>query len=290
MQSLEERLVRALGARPTDWRRRSAPWQPDGAVAGGNDRFTVLLDDGRRVFVKAATSRELAESLRREAEVYANLHGSFMPKLIGFEDDPVQPLLVLEDLSHADWQVRWDPARVDAVRSALTELAASPPPPNTPTAREMLGDTASWATVDADPRPFLSTRIRSRAWLKGALPALRAAADAAPVDGDELLHLDVRSDNLCFRDGVAVLVDWNWCSIGDADFDVAAWLPSLALEGGPQPWEALPGAGGYAALLAGFWAAVVGMPPPPTAPTLRDLQRRQLEIALAWCERELSLA
>lgn len=289
MDSLEERLIRALGAHPTEWLRRSAPWQPDDAVAGGNDRFTVLLDDGRRVFLKAATSPELAESLRREAEVYASLHGSFMPELVAFEDDPVQPLLVLEDLSHADWQVHWDRTRVAAVRAALTELAASPPPPNTPTAAEMLGDAASWATVDADPHPFLSTEIRSRTWLDRALPALRAAEDAAPVEGGDLLHLDVRSDNVCFRDGVAILVDWNWCSIGHADFDVAAWLPSLALEGGPPPWEVLPGAGGYAALLAGFWAAVVGLPPPSTAPTVRDLQRRQLEVALTWCERELPL-
>ncbi len=289
MDSLEERLVRALGAHPTRWLRRSAPWQPDDAVAGGNDRFTVLLDDGRAIFVKAATSPELAESLRREAEVYAHLRGSFMPEHIAFEDDPLQPLLVLEDLSRADWQVRWDAARVTAVRAALTEVAASPPPPNTPTARETLGDTALWETVDADPRPFLSTGIRSRAWLDRALPTLRAAADAAPVEGADLLHLDVRSDNLCFRDGTAILVDWNWCSIGSADLDVAAWLPSLALEGGPPPWEVLPAAGGYAALLAGFWAAVVGLPPPPTAPTVRDLQRRQLEVALAWCERELEI-
>jgi hypothetical protein len=143
--------------------------------------------------------------------------------------------------------------------------------------------------VEADAGPFLSTGIRSREWLDRALPTLKAAADTAPVDGDDLLHLDVRSDNLCFRDGTVVLVDWNWCSTGRADFDVAAWLPSVTVEGGAPPWEVLPRAGEYAAFLAGIWAAVVGLPPPPTAPTVRDQQRRQLEIALAWCEREFSL-
>jgi thiamine kinase-like enzyme len=290
MDGLERRLSRLLGAGPARWQRRSASWQPNVAVTDGNDRFTVLMDDGRRVFVKAANDRQLAESIRREAEVYAHLHGPFMPELVVFEDDALRPLLVLEDLSHADWQVRWDAARVTAVRAALTALAASPPPPHTPTARETLGEVARWETVGSDPRPFLSTGIRSRDWLDRALPTLLAAAAAAPVDGEDLLHLDVRSDNLCFRDGSAILVDWNWCSTGRADLDVAAWLPSLALEGGPAPWEVLPGAGGYAALLAGFWAAVVGLPPPPTAPTVRDLQRRQLEITLVWCERELALS
>jgi thiamine kinase-like enzyme len=289
MHGLEERVARLLGAHATSWQRRSAPWQPADAVAGGNDRFTVRLDDGRRVFVKAAKAPHTARWLRREAEVYANLRGSFIAELIAFEDDPIEPLLVLDDHSDADWSVHWDAGRVTAVRRALAAIATSLPPPNTPAVRDTLAGFRRWDVVRADPEPFLSTGLRSREWLDRALPTLQAAADTAPIDGDDLVHLDVRSDNLCFRNGAAILVDWNWCSTGRAEFDVAAWLPSLAFEGGPQPWEVLPHAGGYAAFLAGIWAAVVGLPPPPTAPTVRDQQRRQLEIALAWCERELPL-
>ena len=289
MHGLEARVAGLLGARPVRWQRRSAPWQPAEAVPGGNDRYSVDLDDGRRVFVKAAKAPHTARWLRREAEVYAHLQGSFMVDLIAFEDDPVEPILVVDDLSDADWGIRWDPARVTAVRAALAAVAASAPPPNTPTVREILADDPGWEAVRADPGPFLSTGIRPRAWLDRFLPTLRDAADAAPLDGSDLLHLDVRSDNLCLRDGEAILIDWNWCSIGPADFDVAAWLPSLAREGGPPPWEVLPGAGEYAAFLAGFWAAVVGLPPPSTAPTVREGQRRQLEVALTWCERELLL-
>lgn len=288
--NLGERVARLLGARPTSWQRRSASWQPDEAVPGGNDRFTVDLDDGRRVFIKAANAPHTARWLRREAEVYAHLRGSFIAKLLVFEDDPVEPLLIIEDLSDADWEVHWEAPHVAAVRAALAAIAASPPPPNTPPVREILAGFPGWEAVRADPGPFLSSGMRSREWLDRALPILRAAADAAQVDGDDLLHLDVRSDNVCFRDGTAILVDWNWCSIGRAEFDIAAWLPSLAFESGPQPWELLPDAGEYAAFLAGFWAAVVGLPPPATAPTVRDQQRRQLEVALAWCEREFSLA
>jgi hypothetical protein len=290
MDALAERVARLLGARPIAWEARSAHWQPSGPVAGGNERFSVLLDDGRRVFVKAAQAEHTAGWLRREHEVYAHLRGSFIPALEAFDDDPLYPLLVIEDLSAADWAVHWEPDRVALVRAALAELAACEPPPNTRPVREAFADFfGRWRVVEDDPEAFLSTGIRSRAWLEQALPRLIEAADAVPADGDDLLHLDVRSDNICFRDGAALLVDWNWCSTGNAEVDVAAWLPSLALEGGPQPWKILPAAGELAAWLAGVWAAVVGLPPPPTAPTVRTPQRRQLELALLWAERELGL-
>ena len=62
---------------------------------------------------------------------------------------------------------------------------------------------------------------------------------------------------------------------------------SVAVEGGPPPWELLPGAGELAAFVAGVWAAVVGLPPPRTAPHVRALQRAQLAVALDWVDREL---
>ncbi len=289
--TLAERVGRLLGSQPVSWERRAAPWQPTEDVPGANERFAVLLEDGRRVFVKAAQSEYLAASLRREHEVYAHLRGPFIPALVAFEDDPLYPVLVLEDLSDADWSVRWDEKRVAAVRAALRELAACEPSPGTRTVRETFPHFFDrWRVLEADPEPFLSTGIRSREWLERALPVLREAAADAPVDGDDLLHLDVRSDNICFRDGSALLVDWNWSAIGNGDFDVAAWLPSLALESGPQPWEVLPQAGGLASFIAGFWAAVVGLPPPETAPLVRALQRSQLEVTLVWAERELGVS
>ena len=114
-----------------------------------------------------------------------------------------------------------------------------------------------------------------------------AAVDSAPVAGDRVCHLDVRSDNMCFRDGRAVLVDWNWTSLANPAVDVAAWLPSVCVEGGPPPWEVLHDAGALGAFIAGVWAAVVGLPPPETAPMVRDVQRRQLAVALDWVDRDL---
>jgi hypothetical protein len=252
------------------------------------DRFAVTLADGRRVFVKSAEAPNLAGWLRREHEVYAALGGSFIPALEGWDDDGVRPLLAIEDLSDADWTPRWDETRVAAVLAALEELAAATPPPNTPPVRESFAELfARWRVVESDPGPFLSVGLRDEAWLERALPVILEAVDAAPVDGERVCHLDVRSDNMCFRDGRAVLVDWNWTSLANPAADVAAWLPSARVEGGPPPWEVLPDAGELAAWIAGVWAAVVGLPPPATAPTVRELQRRQLAVALDWIDREL---
>jgi Phosphotransferase enzyme family len=136
---------------------------------------------------------------------------------------------------------------------------------------------------------LLATDLCSRAWLQDALPLLVEASDAAQLGGEELLHFDVRSDNLFFLDRRVVLVDWNHACVGNGHFDVAFWLPSLRLEGGPDPWDVLPEAGGLAAAVAGFFAARAGLSPPAGAPTVREFQRRQAEIALPWAARELGL-
>jgi hypothetical protein len=281
MRELDERVERAVGSAP----RR---YEPRGGGYSSADRFTVELADGRRVFVKSAVAENLAGWLRREHEVYAALQGGFLPRLEGWHDDGVRPLLALEDLSDADWTPRWDASRIDAVRAALAELAQAAPPPATGPVRETFPELLGrWQVVADDPEPFLSAGVRDRAWFDRSIERVLDAAERAPIDGDALCHFDVRSDNLCFRDGRAILVDWNWLLFGNADLDLAAWLPSLAVEGGPPPWVLLPGAGELAAFVAGVWAAVVGLPPPPTAPHVRALQRAQLAVALDWVDREL---
>jgi hypothetical protein len=281
MQELDERIERAVGSRPVRYVARAGGYSTA-------DRYAVDLADGRSVFVKSAETPLLADWLRREREVYEALEGSFVPRLEGWDDDGVRPLLAIEDLSGADWSVRWDDGRVAAVLEAVAELSAAPHPPNTATARETHPDLwERWPTVAADPAPFLSLGLRDEQWLERALPELLAASESAPMDGDDLLHFDVRSDNMCFRDGKAVLVDWNWTCLGNSAADVAAWVPSVTAEGGPPPWRVLPGHGELAGLIAGVWASVAGLPPPPTAPNVREVQRGQLAIALDWVDRDL---
>jgi hypothetical protein len=281
MRELDERIARAVGSRPVAYR-------PRGGGYSSADRFSVTLADGRNVFVKSAVVEHLAAWLRREHEVYSTLRGAFIPELAGWDDDGERAVLAIEDLSDADWTVRWDAARIGAVRASLAEIARSAPPPNTaPVEESFSGLFGRWEVVADDPAPFLSSGLRDAAWLQRSLPAILEAAGSAPVAGSRLCHLDVRSDNLCFRGGTAVLVDWNWACLANPEVDVAAWLPSLRLEGGPPPWELLPGAGGLAAFISGVWAAVVGLPPPETAPNVRAMQRAQLAVGLDWLDREL---
>jgi Phosphotransferase enzyme family len=281
VKALDDRIRRAVGARPVRYEPR-----PGGYSTA--DRFAVVLDDGRRVFVKSAEAENMAAWLRREHEVYAALSGSFIPTLVGWDDDGVRPLLAIEDLSHADWTPRWDRVRLEAVLAALDELAACAPPPNTKPVRETHADLwGRWRIVEADPEPFLSIGLRDAAWLERSLPTILAAAESAPAAGDDVCHLDVRSDNLCFVGDRAVLVDWNWTSLASPALDLAAWLPSVFVEGGPPPWEILHDAGALASFIAGVWAAVAGLPPPETAPTVRAVQRAQLAIALDWIDRDL---
>jgi hypothetical protein len=281
VKELDERIERALGS-------AAVRYEPRAGGYSTADRYAVTLADGRRVFVKSADAPNLAGWLRREHEVYASLSGSFIPALAGWDDDGTRPLLAIEDLSHGDWTPHWDAVRVEAVLAALHELGESAPPPNTPPARETFPELWDrWRVVERDPEPFLSTGLREGAWLERSLPAILAAAESAPVEGDRVCHLDVRSDNLCFLDGRAVLVDWNWTSLANPALDIAAWLPSVRVEGGPPPWELLPDAGALAAFVAGVWAAVAGLPPPETAPTVRRVQRDQLAVALDWLDRDL---
>jgi hypothetical protein len=247
------------------------------------------LDDGSTAFVKAGAEEITSVFLHDELRFYLAVQAPFMPRLLGYDDgDP--PFLVLEDLSDSRWPPPWDDEAIAQVRDALAELCRVPAPEWVTSITEerewLLG---GWAAIEADPRPFLSLGFRSASWLDEALPALRGAAESAPIEGTALVHLDVRSDNLCLADRGAVLVDWNLVHVGNPDLDLAAWAPSLHLEGGPPPEELLPNAPGLAAALAGFFASRAGLPPPPTAPKVRQIQRAQLEVALPWASRELDL-
>ncbi|HEX9123881.1 MAG TPA: phosphotransferase [Actinomycetota bacterium] len=257
-------------------------------------RWLVTLDDGSRAFVKVATDELTASWLRDEHLLYSLLRGSaFMPSYLGWYDDKRYPVLAIEDLSGAEWPPPWTRDRVGMVLRCLREVAATPPPEGLPQAADdHLGVRKGWSEVRADPASFLALGLCSDRWLGRALPVLQEAADEAPLEGEALLHFDVRSDNLCFRDGRAVLVDWNWASVGNPEIDVAFWLPSLHAEGGPPPEEVLPpspGSASLAAACAGFFCAHAGRPPIPTAPHVRPLQLKQARTALPWAARALDL-
>ena len=254
-------------------------------------RLKATFDDGATAFVKASTTDDTARFLRAERHVYESLGPqSFLPAYLGFHDDGDRPLMVLEDLTSAIWPPPWTTARIDAVLSALEAVRKTPPPRGLESLETHRESLTAWRVVAENPAPFLSIGLCSPEWLERALPDLLAAEASLPLAGDALIHLDVRSDNLCFRqDGSAVLVDWNWAVVGNPDMDLAGWLPSLHAEGGSAPETLMPDAENWAAGLSGYFASQAGLPPPEGAPTVRSVQLSQLKSALPWAVRELGL-
>ena len=276
-----DRIERALGWRPTHWAPASA------GRSGATAARLLVSSAGARAFVKLGTTELTAGWFRHEHENYLWLTGPFLPRLLGFSDDGSVPVLAIEDLSEATWPPPWDDEEVAQVLDTGALVHAHQIPPHVAALTDEFRD--DWDRVAMDPRPFLALGLCSTAWFEHAVPALSAAALAAPIRGSALLHLDIRSDNLCFHDGRAMIIDWDGPMVGNPDADLALWLPSLASEGGPQPEAILPAAPELAAWTAGFFCARAGLEPIPEAPHVRPLQLAQARTALPWAARALGL-
>jgi hypothetical protein len=276
-------LERAVGARSV------SSQSIRGSGYGTNTaKWSVGLADARRVFVKHALDDLAAEWLRDEANIYRSLAAPFLPSFFAFHDDD-ETFLVTEDLADAYWPPPWSSEQLELAFRTLDDVHATPPPEGLRKLEDLRRSLHGWIAVAADPKPFLAAGLCTAEWLERALPSLSRASAECELGGDALLHLDFRSDNACFRDERMYIVDWNLACVGNPRLDVVAWLPSLRLEGGPDPVEIVADSGGLSSLIAGFFAARVGLPAPATAPTVREFQRRQLEVALPWAARELGL-
>lgn len=120
-----------------------------------------MLADGRAAFVKHALTTDAAQWLRKERLLYESVEGSFMPVYFGAYDDGTT-LLVLEDLSHAEWPPPSSPERIDAVLASLDELHQTRPPPGVDSLDAMRESVVGWSLVAADPEPLLLAQVARR--------------------------------------------------------------------------------------------------------------------------------
>jgi hypothetical protein len=269
--AVQARAIAVLGWTPDDWRPVFGGYTPAARY--------VVAAGARRAFVKIATNPITRQMLRGEARAYEVLGGPFIPAFHGWSDDPISPLLVIEDLSGAVWPPPWTPWRIDLVVEAAAALHATSAALPT-LSQAALHKFSGWSAVAADPAPFASLGLASAEWIEHALPALVEAEAACPTDAASVAHFDLRSDNICFTDAGAKFVDWAGACLGDPDLDLGGWLPSLELEGGPAPETILPGRPEVAAWVSGYFAARAGLPAIPHA---------QLTTALPWAARALGL-
>ena len=290
-ETLRRRLEALKRSAPISWQRIERGYTPA-------ERWLVRFSDGSSAFAKVGASPLTSDSLRVEHHRYQQLHTHFMPRLLGFDADLERPILLLEDLSSARWPPPWQQGDVERVVETLRQVAATRPlPEDLPSLEEEFGvsgsdDRASsgWGAVMRDPGAFLSLGLCSTDWLSRAQQRLLDAQNEAVLSGDDLVHNDVRSDNLCLLPDRVVLIDWNVAGRGNGAFDLAFAAPSLCLEGGRVlPEELVGDDGGLAAVVSGFFAARAGLPNIADAPRVRWIQLQQLRIALPWVARVLDL-
>jgi hypothetical protein len=252
-------------------------------------RRIATLADGSSVFVKAAVNDLTRGWLRKERRSYETLGDApFLPRYLGCDDE----VLVLEDLRTGHWPPPWRRGDLDRVLATLETVAAHTPPADAddlPVAAH--GMLHLWSTVAADPAPFLGLGLCTAEWFDRSIDTILDAESKGTLDGDALIHFDVRSDNLCITaDRRVVLIDWNGTARGRADFDRHCFAQSVHAEGGPRPDTIVPDADpSFVAMITGYFAFNAPLPRIPDAPRVRDIQLAQLRACLPWLTRLLDL-
>jgi Ser/Thr protein kinase RdoA (MazF antagonist) len=191
----------------------------------------LRLGDGRRLFLKAAgreTHPDTPDMHRREAQIAAVLPPEVpTPRFLFAHDDGNWVALAFEDVDGRQPRLPW---RADELRRVLGALAAlaevlTPSPVELESFAEVWeGDFRGLRTLveqreAGDPLagldPWLARNLDRVAELEAGWPAAS--------EGETLLHVDVRADNLLLPDDAVLLVDWPGAAIG------AAWIDLLAM-------------------------------------------------------------
>lgn len=260
------------------------------------------LDDGRRVFVKAVSPAQNPHACRihrREAEIASLLPPTpFAPTLRHVYDDGTWVALVFDEVAGRQpaepWRIEELDAVVPALRAFTRTMTPSPVDGLQTVADKQRAVFGGWRRIaegDGDLGTFPD-------WVRHRLDGLVALEDRweEATIGNSLVHADIRADNLLLTDdGRVVLVDWPWACVG-ADFvDLAFFLPSVGLGGGPDVATVVDryhllddvDRDGFVVTfvaVAGFFVRSCQDEPPPGIPRLRSFQRAQADVALAWLE------
>ncbi len=177
---------------------RATRWERVGGGYTKAAKWCATLPSGERAFVKAAEGDLGVRMARVEMGVYEHVSGPFLPRLIDAWTGSSCAVLVLEDLKRV-----LAPAVSRRPRSDLRHARRSRP---RQAAARFGGPLKSRPETPWDRLAELG--VCSPSWADGAVETLVAAERAFDVSGDDLVHADVWSDNLCFADRGVVLIDW----------------------------------------------------------------------------------
>jgi hypothetical protein len=261
----------------------------------------LRLGNGDRAFVKAVgdINPDSPDIHRAEARVTAALPaGTPAPHLLGSIDRDGWVILAFEDIDGRAPAQQWQAAELARVLEAVADLAEalSPAPISVPTVQERFKNLGrGWQQLAEATDSGSDDLAGLNPWARRQLAALvtveRSWSEA--VRGGALVHADIRADNILLTRDRVYFVDWPWACLAAPWFDLVAMLPSVAMQGGPQP-EAILARHPVAAAadpdavtavvcaLGGLFTYLSRQPDPPGLPTLRAFQRAQGEVALDW--------
>ena len=239
---------------------------------------------------------------RREAQVAAALPATVpTPRFLFVLDDGEWVVLGFEDVDGRNPAMPWLKDELNLVLSAVGQMAVSLTPSPIRLARmsETHDDTfRGWRRLSAAVTTGEEGGFGLDSWTREHLDQLADLETrwAVSSEGETLLHSDLRADNMLIADGRVLVVDWPHAAIGAAWIDLVFFLPSVAMQRGPMPWEIFdihPVAQGVdpnrvtavVAAIAGFFIGQSRLPAPPGLPTLRRFQLEQGLPALEWMKR-----
>jgi hypothetical protein len=118
--------------------------------------------------------------------------------------------------------------------------------------------------------------------------------------GAALVHGDIRADNVVVDGaGKVWFVDWAHAGVGARWLDLLLMLPSIAMQGGPDPesvWRRSPlsrdvderGVTAVVACFDGYFTFQSRQPDPPGLPFVRRFQAEQGEVTRRWLQQRLA--
>ena len=284
--------------------------QPTGFSPGAAARLTV--DDGRRIFVKAVGSEPNPDTPamhRREARIMTAMPcAAPVPRLLWSYDEGERGwiVLVFEDVDGRHPTQPWRIDELDRVVAAMEDLSKLLTPSPMPAAvvgtagNEFATTIRGWRQL-RDERPSRFGCLDE--WSRRNLERLVTIEDTVggALEGDTLLNIDVRADNILITPERIWFVDWPHARVGPPWLDVVAFAPSVTMQGGPPPEEVISrhfashtaesdAITAAVVAIAGYFTHQAVQPPPPGLPTVRAFQDAQGVVARAWIARRTGLS
>lgn len=282
--------------------------EPEGFSPGVAARLE--LSDGRRIFAKIVGSSPNPDSPnlhRIEARVLAQMPRTApVPRLLSVYDDGEWVALFLREVEGHTPHLPWTRTELERTLRAIESLSTllTPAPFSAPTFGEKHQKALTlWREMATAFQRDPESLSDLDPWARRHLPELVRLEKRVSVAtaGKTLLHSDLRADNILVSKDRIYFADWPGACLGAGWVDLVIFLPSVAMQGGPPPWEIFdqsPLSAGVnprdvnavLAALTGYLLGSARKPPPPGLSTLRPFQHAQGIEALTWLKRRLEPA